>query len=60
MSIEDDTYEAFCFEIAKELLLAVNPETDDALVEEMLKLSDNPWDAPILYQLQKLSKEINE
>lgn len=44
-------------EIARELLMEVNPDTDDELIDKMLAISPNPWDSAILYQLLELKKQ---
>jgi hypothetical protein len=45
------TDEVLNIEIARELLLEINPEISEAEIKGMLVISSNPWDAPILYKM---------
>lgn len=44
-------------EIARELLLQEDPNIDPFILEQIVGSIDNPWDAPIIYNLIKLAKE---
>jgi hypothetical protein len=43
--------------IARELLLEEDPNIDPFILEQIVGSIDNPWDAPIIYNLIKLAKE---
>jgi hypothetical protein len=43
-------------EIARELLLEINIEADDALIDGIMDISSNPWDAPILYTMMQFKE----
>jgi hypothetical protein len=55
--LEDEIVNIFNREIARELLLELDPDTNDALVDKLLAISPNPWDVQILYAMLKIKQE---
>ena len=57
MNLEDELHETFNREIVRELLLEVNPGTDDKLVDDIwARCGGNPWNASVIYELLMLAK----
>jgi len=55
--MNEELNEIFKQEIARELMLEINPELSQEKFEEVWsKCNGNPWNADILYKLLELSK----
>lgn len=56
-ALEKTVNDVFTQEIARELIIEAGGEGTDAEVEEMLRVSSNPWDAGILYAMTRFKRE---